>query len=92
MSSTISQYNGCGNNENTLPKLQKRIYLVIFLNFETTQKKRKGAYSMIFDDNRKMIFVKLHNQRTNGPVNAHLISGPAISKKTKFAEFDIDIK
>ena len=34
----------------------------------------------IFDDNSNIIFVKflsnLHNQRTNGPVNAHLISWP----------------
>ena len=25
------------------------------------------------------------NQRTNGPVNAHLISGPSVSTKTSFA-------
>ena len=29
------------------------------------------------------------NQKTNGPVNAHLISGPTISTKTSFAKFDI---
>ena len=32
------------------------------------------------------------NQRTNGPVNAHLISGPTISTKTSFAKFDIVVK
>ena len=32
------------------------------------------------------------NQRTNGPVNAHLISGPTISTKTSFAKFDIVLK
>ena len=31
-----------------------------------------------------------YNQRTNGPVNAHLISGP--SAKTSFAKFDIIVK
>ena len=31
-------------------------------------------------------------QRTNGPVNAHLISGPTISTKTSFAKFDIVVK
>ena len=25
---------------------------------------------------------RIHNQRTNGPVNAHLISGPTVSTKT----------
>ena len=32
------------------------------------------------------------NQRTNGPVNAQLISGPTISTKTSFAKFDIAVK
>ena len=32
------------------------------------------------------------NQRTNAPVNAHLISGPTISTKTSFAKFDIVVK
>ena len=32
------------------------------------------------------------NQRTNGPVNAHLISGPTVSTKTSFANFDIVLK
>ena len=27
------------------------------------------------------------NQRTNGPVNAHLISGPTVSRKKKFCQF-----
>ena len=35
------------------------------------------------DDNTPMqymaIFTALKNQRTNGPVNAHLISGPTVS-------------
>ena len=31
---------------------------------------------MIFDDNSKIFLSNLHNQRTNGPVNAHLISWP----------------
>ena len=30
--------------------------------------------------------------RTNGPVNAHLISVPTISTKTSFAKFDIVLK
>ena len=30
----------------------------------------------------------IYNQRTNGPVNAHLISGPTVSTKTSFAKFD----
>ena len=29
------------------------------------------------------------NQRTDGPVNAHLISGDTVSTKTSFAKFDI---
>ena len=33
-----------------------------------------------------------YNQRTNGPVNAHLISGPTVSIKTSFANFDIVLK
>ena len=32
------------------------------------------------------------NQRTNGPVNAHLISGPTVSTKTSFANFDVVLK
>ena len=32
------------------------------------------------------------NQRTKGPVNAHLTSGPAISTKTSFAKLDIVLK
>ena len=32
------------------------------------------------------------NQRTNGPINAHLISRPTISTKTSFAKFDIVLK
>ena len=38
----------------------------------------------IFDDNLGMFCVLLQEQRTNGPVNAHLISG--ISTKDKMAE------
>ena len=32
------------------------------------------------------------NQRTNGPVNDHLISGPTVSTNTSFANFDIVLK
>ena len=32
------------------------------------------------------------NQRTSGPVNTHLISGPTVSTKTSFANFDIVLK
>ena len=32
---------------------------------------------------------KKKKQRINGPVNAHLISGPTISTKTSFAKFNI---
>ena len=32
------------------------------------------------------------NQRTNGPVKAHLISGPTVSTKTSFPNFDIVLK
>ena len=32
--------------------------------------------------------VPANNQRTNGPVNAHLISGPNVSTKTSFVNFD----
>ena len=35
---------------------------------------------------------ELQNQRTNGPVNAHLISGPTVSTKASFAKFDIVLK
>ena len=43
--------------------------------------------------NSDMIFLLLLlNQRTNGPVNAHLISGPTIHTKTSFAKFDIVLK
>ena len=31
-------------------------------------------------------------QRTNGPVNAHLISGPTITTKTSFNKLDIVVK
>ena len=34
----------------------------------------------------------LQNQRTNGPVNAHLISGPTTSTKTSLAKFVIVLK
>ena len=33
-----------------------------------------------------------NNQRTNGPVNVHLISGPTVSTKISFAKFDIVVK
>ena len=33
--------------------------------------------------------VKTLNQRPNGPVNAHLISGATVSTKTSFDKFDI---
>ena len=36
-------------------------------------------------------FFEDRNQRTNGPVNAHLISGPTVCTKTSFANFDIDL-
>ena len=29
---------------------------------------------------------------TNGPINAHLITGPIISAKTSFAKFDSVVK
>ena len=32
--------------------------------------------------------VPTNNQRTNGPVNAHLTPGPTVSTKTSFANFD----
>ena len=35
---------------------------------------------------------KKKQQRTNGPVNAYLISGPTISTKASFAKFDIVLK
>ena len=34
----------------------------------------------------------IKNQRTNGPVNTHLVSVPNISTKTSFATFDIVVK
>ena len=37
----------------------------------------------------KMTATRIYgNQRTNGPVNAHLISGPTVSTKTRFAKFE----
>ena len=33
-----------------------------------------------------------NNQRTNGPVNDHLISGTTVSTKTSFPNFDIVLK
>ena len=33
-----------------------------------------------------------NNQRTNGPVNGHLISGPTINTKSSVAKFDIVLK
>ena len=52
---------------------------------------------MVSFTNKKVIGVgsskvqcsKLMDQRTNVPVNAHLISRPTISTKTSFAKFDI---
>ena len=38
------------------------------------------------------VCLHLVHQRTNGLVNAHLISGPTISIKTSFAKFDIVLK
>ena len=32
------------------------------------------------------------NQRTKGPVNAHLISGPTVSTTTSFANLNIVLK
>ena len=39
----------------------------------------------------RIVITKM-NQRTNGPVNAHLISGPTVSTKTSFANLNIVIK
>ena len=36
-----------------------------------------------YDSHRMKSFFKNLNQRTNGPVNAHLISGPTVSTKKK---------
>ena len=41
---------------------------------------------------QKKIFILKSNQRTNGPVRAHPISGPTIRTKTSFAKFDIVFK
>ena len=42
--------------------------------------------------NGKSCLIPLINQRTNGPVNAHLISGATVRTKTSFAKFDIVLK
>ena len=34
----------------------------------------------------------IYNQSTNGPINAHLTSGPTLSTKTSFAKFAIFCK
>ena len=50
------------------------------------------AYRLVHTDepciNLHLNFVRKQNQRTNGPVNAHLISGTTVSTKTSFAKFD----
>ena len=38
------------------------------------------------------IMVLYVNQRTNGPVNAHLIPVPTVSTEPSFAKFDIVLK
>ena len=40
----------------------------------------------------KTCFSHNANQRTSGPVNAYLISGPTISTTTSFPKFDIVLK
>ena len=40
-----------------------------------------GEFDWLSGRQKGSIFVKMFNQRTNGPVNAHLISGPCISTK-----------
>ena len=49
-------------------------------------KEARFRKSDLFDDDYN------NNQRTNGPENAHLISGPTVSTKTSFANFDIVLK
>ena len=39
-------------------------------------------------DTQNFVLYLFTNQRTNGPVNAHLISRPTIGTKTSFAKFD----
>ena len=50
------------------------------------------AHSALNSSNMVKLTLKVDNQRTNGPVNAHLISGPTVSTKTSFAKFDFVLK
>ena len=46
----------------------------------------------INESQQSMFYSIIRIQRTNGPVNVHLISGPTISTKTSFAKFDVVLK
>ena len=50
---------------------------------------------VLYENHLICIFMKINenfNQRTNVPVNAHLISEPIIITKTSFATFEIAVK
>ena len=52
----------------------------------------RGFFSNHHNISIKSNVVAIYNQRTNGPVNAHLISGPTVSTKISFAKFVIVLK
>ena len=52
----------------------------------------KGSHFDMFAC-KKSVFCEIYKkQRINGPVNAHLISGPTVSTKTSFAKFEFVLK
>ena len=57
-----------------------------------TEQKVGGFFRNHHNNSIKSNVVAIYNQKTNGPVNAHLISGPTVSTKTSFAKFDIVLK
>ena len=56
----------------------------------------RTEYKYMFDNFKSSNFYEhlpvKNNQKTSGPVNAHLISGAPVSTKTSFAKFDIVLK
>ena len=53
---------------------------------------RQALASLLLTNISQLTSQHLQTQRTNGPVNAHLISRPTISTKTNFAKFDTVLK
>ena len=61
---------------------------LIYLLSNSVKTNRTIKVLNIWTVNGLAVFALKLNQRTNGPVNAHLICGPTIITKTSFSKFD----